>query len=168
MSEFPHVILNQARVHDFYLDVMRNSPTRLEPDYSRRLLDLGIAPSSGDGELDGESGASAYPVTVRLERLDPSHEGQVETVKARFVVGCDGARSTVRNSLRRALHGDSANQAWGVMDVLAITDFPDIRIKSAIQSANEGSLLIIPREGGYLVRLYIELDKLNVNERVLA
>ena len=52
------------------------------------------------------------------------------------------------------------------MDVLAITDFPDIRIKTAIQSANEGNLLIIPREGGYLVRLYIELDKLNENERV--
>jgi phenol 2-monooxygenase len=166
LSELPHVILNQARMHDFYLDVMRNSPTRLVPDYSRRLLDLGIAPSSGNLELDGESGASAYPVTVRLERLDPSHEGQVETVKARFVVGCDGSRSTVRNSLGRPLQGDSANQAWGVMDVLAITDFPDIRIKSAIQSANEGSLLIIPREGGYLVRLYIELDRLNVNERV--
>ena len=24
LSEFPHVVLNQARVHDFYLDVMRN------------------------------------------------------------------------------------------------------------------------------------------------
>jgi hypothetical protein len=52
------------------------------------------------------------------------------------------------------------------MDVLAITDFPDIRVKSAIHSANEGSVLIIPREGGYLVRLYIELDKLNENERI--
>jgi 2-polyprenyl-6-methoxyphenol hydroxylase-like FAD-dependent oxidoreductase len=163
LSEFPHVILNQARVHDFYLDVMRKSPARLEPDYSRRVLDLTIAPSSGDCELDG---AGAYPVTVRLERLDPSHEGQVESVKARFVVGCDGARSAVRQSLGRALQGDSANQAWGVMDVLAVTDFPDIRIKSAIHSANEGSLLIIPREGGYLVRLYVELDKLNANERI--
>ena len=49
LSEFPHVILNQARVHDFYLDVMRNAPTRLEPDYSRRLMDLAIAlhPASG-------------------------------------------------------------------------------------------------------------------------
>ncbi len=166
LSEFPHVILNQARVHDFYLDVMRNSPTRLEPDYSRRLLDLTIAPSSGDGEPDGERSASAYPVTVRLERLDPAHEGQAETVKARFVVGCDGARSAVRASLGRTLHGDSANQAWGVMDVLAVTDFPDVRLKTAIQSANEGSALIIPREGGYLFRLYIELDKLNENERV--
>src|SRR5208337_4979916 len=158
LSEFPHVILNQARVHDFYLDVMRNAPTRLEPDYSRRLLDLTMAPSSG--------GERAYPVTVRLERHHPSHAGQVETVKARFVVGCDGARSAVRKSLGLALVGDSANQAWGVMDVLAVTDFPDIRLKTAIQSANEGSLLIIPREGGYLVRLYIELEKLNANERV--
>ena len=26
LSEFPHVILNQARVHEFYLDLMRRSP----------------------------------------------------------------------------------------------------------------------------------------------
>ena len=158
LSEQPHVILNQARVHDFYLDIMRNAPARLEPDYSRRLIDLQIDPDS----------ALAFPVTVRLERTDPSHEGQVETVKARYVVGCDGARSAVRQSLGRALHGDLANQAWGVMDVLAITDFPDVRLKTAIQSANEGNLLIIPREGGYLARLYVELDKLSENERVAS
>src|SRR5271154_7078215 len=51
LSEFPHVILNQARVHDFYLDVMRNAPARLKPDYSRRLLDLAIAPPTRGGEL---------------------------------------------------------------------------------------------------------------------
>ena len=83
-------------------------------------------------------------------------------------MGCDGARSAVRQSLGKSLHGDSANQAWGVMDVLAVSDFPDIRFKAAIHSANEGSILIIPREGGYLVRLYIELDKLNENERVAS
>ena len=66
----------------------------------------------------------------------------------------------------RALHGDSANHAWGVMDVLAVTDFPDVRFKSLIQSANDGSIIIIPREGGYLFRLYIELDKLGAGERV--
>ena len=166
LSEFPHVILNQARVHEFYLDVMRNAPTRLEPDYSRQLLDLTIVPPSDDGERDVVGGGPAYPVTVRLKRLDPAHEGRTETVRAQFVVGCDGARSAVRKSLGLELEGDSANQAWGVMDVLAITDFPDFRLKSAIQSANEGNLLIIPREGGYLVRLYIELEKLSENERV--
>ena len=162
LSEFPHVILNQARVHDFFLDVMRNAPTRLQPDYSRCLVDLAIdAGVSSEGQFD-------CPVTATFERVDPDHVGQLETVRARYVVGCDGARSVVRESIGRTLHGDSANQAWGVMDVLAITDFSDIRLKSAIQSANEGNVLIIPREGGYLVRLYVELDKLNDNERVAS
>lgn len=161
LSEFPHVILNQARVHDFYLDVMRRSPSALEPHYERRLLDVRVEPAFGDG-------SSTHPVTARFERLDPANEGRVETVRARYMVGCDGARSTVRKSLGRELRGDSANQAWGVMDVLAVTDFPDVRLKALVQSAGEGSILIIPREGGYLIRIYVELDRLKENERVTS
>jgi phenol 2-monooxygenase len=157
LSEFPHVILNQARVHDCYLDVMRKSPSKLEPYYSRRLLDLKTSPAARFED---------HAVTVRLERLDAGHEGEVETVKARYVVGCDGARSVVRKSIGRELRGDSANHAWGVMDVLAVTDFPDIRFKSLIQSASDGSIIVIPREGGYLVRLYVELANLDAGERV--
>jgi len=153
LSEFPHVILNQARVHDFFLERMRHSRGALVPDYSRRLVDL---------EIPGRSDAR---VAARLERADAGHEGEIETVRARYVVGCDGARSTVRRSIGRELHGDAANQAWGVMDVLAVTDFPDIRFKAVVHSTNGGNLLVIPREGGYLVRLYIELDKLDENER---
>ncbi|MCK1395825.1 FAD-binding monooxygenase [Bradyrhizobium sp. 1] len=157
LSEFPHVILNQARIHDGFLDVMRKAPAKLEPHYSRRLLDLHVDPAAGTPD---------HAVTVRLERVDAGNEGKVETIKARYVVGCDGARSTVRKSIGRELHGDSANHAWGVMDVLAVTDFPDIRFKSLIQSAKDGSLLIIPREGGYMARLYVELAKLDAGERV--
>ncbi|TFV38833.1 3-hydroxybenzoate 4-monooxygenase [Bradyrhizobium frederickii] len=159
LSEFPHVILNQARIHDGFLDIMRKSPAELEPYYSRRLLDLQVDPAARPGD---------HAVTVRLERVDAANEGKVETIKARYVVGCDGARSTVRKSIGRELHGDSANHAWGVMDVLAVTDFPDIRFKSLIQSAKDGSLLIIPREGGYMVRIYVELAKLEVGERVAS
>ena len=64
----------------------------------------------------------------------------------------------MRSAIGRELVGDATDEAWGVMDVLAVTDFPDIRVKSAINSAH-GNVLIIPREGGYLVRLYIELDE---------
>ena len=159
LSEFPHVILNQARIHDGFLDLMRKSPAKLEPHYSRRLLDLQVDPAAGPADR---------AVTVRLERVDAGSEGKVETIKARYVVGCDGARSTVRKSIGRELHGDSANHAWGVMDVLAVTDFPDIRFKALIQSASDGSLLIIPREGGYMVRIYVELAKLDVGERVAS
>ena len=77
----------------------------------------------------------------------------VETVRARYVVGCDGARSVVRRTASGgALHGELANQAWGVMDVLGGHRFLRTSAgKAAIQSANEGSILIIPREGGFLV-----------------
>jgi 2-polyprenyl-6-methoxyphenol hydroxylase-like FAD-dependent oxidoreductase len=156
LSEFPHVVLNQARVHDFYLELMRNSASRLEPHYARRFLDVAVDHDGAD-----------FPITVRLERTDAAHAGQVETVQARYVVGCDGARSAVRRSIGRQLTGDSANHAWGVMDLLAVTDFPDIRYKVAVQSAH-GNLLVIPREGDYLVRLYVEMDKLEQDERVAS
>ena len=51
------------------------------------------------------------------------------------------------------------------MDILANTDFPDVRQKCLIASAKEGNILILPREGGYLFRMYVELDKLNPDER---
>jgi len=154
LSEFPHVILNQARIHDFYLDVMRNSPARIEPHYSRKLASLTV------------DRAATHPVSVTLERTDPGHEGEIETIRARYVVGCDGARSAVRKAIGRTLEGDSANQAWGVMDILAVTDFPDIRFKCVIQSPAGGSVVLIPREGGYMVRVYVEMDKLDARERV--
>ena len=158
LSEFPHVILSQARIHDFFLDVMANAPSPVQPLYGREFVGLEVA---APGAVSEAAWHGCHPVTVRL-----THAGAPETVRARYVVGCDGARSGVRRALGRALHGDSANQAWGVMDILAVTDFPDIRLKAAIHSAREGSVLVIPREGGYLVRLYIELDKLHADERV--
>ena len=156
LSHMPHVILNQARVHDFYLEKMEKSASRLVPHYSRRLARL---------ERDPDE-SNLYPVTAQFERQGDGHRGELETIRARYVVGCDGARSAVRQSMGLSLKGDSANHAWGVMDVLVHTDFPDIRFKALIQSASEGSVVLIPREGGYLVRIYVEMDKLKENERV--
>jgi 2-polyprenyl-6-methoxyphenol hydroxylase-like FAD-dependent oxidoreductase len=162
LSHMPHVILNQARVHDFFLDTMQKSSAQLVPHYGRRLIGLERA----------SEGLSDHPITARFEYhvagADVAAKSELQTVRARYVVGCDGARSKVRESIGQVLQGDSANHAWGVMDVLVVSDFPDIRFKALVQSAKEGSLLIIPREGGYLVRVYVELDKLNVNERVAA
>lgn len=164
LSEFPHVVLNQARVHDLLLEGMANSAAQLQPDYSRRLLKLDI-----DHSISQD--LKSHPITATIERTEPVQENNreqksTEIVHARYVVGCDGARSTVRNMLDIPLQGDSANKAWGVMDALLVTDFPDIRVKSFIQSKNDGAIMIVPREGGYLVRLYIELELLNKDQRV--
>ncbi|MBV1788142.1 FAD-dependent monooxygenase [Marinobacterium sp. D7] len=158
LSEFTHGVVNQARLHELLLEGMEHSVTHLVPHYSRRLLEL-------DVDADLTQDLSAYPITATFERNDAAQSAKVETIKARYVVGCDGARSAVRKNLSIALQGDSANKAWGVMDLLLVTDFPDIRVKSFIQSRENGAVMLIPREGGYLVRLYVELDLLSKDQR---
>lgn len=149
LSEMPHMIVNQARMLAYLREHMLRSASKMEPFYGLHATDI---------QTD-TSGCADYPVTVTVHHLEALEEtGDVSTIRAKYVVGCDGARSSTRAAIGRQLAGDAMNQSWGVMDVLAVTDFPDIRLKSAIQSATDGSLLIIPREGGYMVRLYIELD----------
>jgi phenol 2-monooxygenase len=143
LSEMPHVIVNQARMLAYLREYMARAPRRPEPRYGLEVTGVDV------------DGGSEHPVTVTLARV--GEPGATTTIRARYVVGCDGARSATRAAIGRELVGDAMNQAWGVMDVLVDTDFPDIRLKSAITSA-AGSVLVIPREGGYLVRLYIELD----------
>ena len=151
ISEFPHLIVNQARVLDYFADVMANSPTRMKPDYGLEFRGLSV----DDG--------SEYPVKVTIAHTVGEREGQERTVRAKYVVGADGARSRVRQSIGCTLAGDQANHAWGVMDVLAVTDFPDIREKCAIQ-AESGSILLIPREGGHLFRMYVDLGEVAADD----
>ncbi|MGO1695753.1 MAG: FAD-binding monooxygenase [Arthrobacter sp.] len=145
VSEFPHLIVNQARVLDYFADVAAHSPSRLTPDFGWEFEGLEV---TGEGD---------HPVKVSLVRSAGEDEGTKKTVHAKYVIGCDGARSKVRSAIGCTMAGDKANHAWGVMDVLAKTDFPDIRTKCAIQSHDGGSILLIPREGGHLFRMYVDL-----------
>ncbi len=149
ISEFPHLIVNQARVLDYFAEVAAQSPTRLTPDYGWGFETLEVT--------DGQE----YPVKVTLVRSAGPDKGTRKIVHAKYVVGCDGARSKVRASIGCTMAGDKANHAWGVMDVLAKTDFPDIRTKCAIQSHTGGSILLIPREGGHLFRMYVDLGEVS-------
>ena len=159
LSEFPHVIVNQARMLAHLRDAMARSASRLEPVYGLH---------AGGVTVDGADG-SEHPVTVTLQHVrGGAATGPASTVRARYVVGCDGARSGVRAAIGRELVGDAMDSTWGVMDVLAVTDFPDVRLKSAVFSAEHGNLLIIPREGGYLIRVYVELDRVRDREALAS
>ncbi|WP_026551258.1 FAD-binding monooxygenase [Arthrobacter sp. H20] len=153
VSEFPHLIVNQARVLDYFAEFMANSPTRMKPDYGLDFTGLEV---SEEGE---------YPVAVTLTHTTGPREGTELTVRAKYVIGADGARSKVRSAIGCTLAGDAANHAWGVMDVLAVTDFPDIRLKCAIQSGTGGSILLIPREGGHLFRMYVDLGDVDAHTK---
>ena len=146
VSEFPHLIVNQARVLDYFAEVARNAPARMGIDYGFEFVTLVV-----DDEAE-------YPVLVTLRETAGERAGQTRQARAKYVVGCDGARSGVREAIGRKLVGASAAHAWAVMDTLAVTDFPDIRTKCAIQSQS-GSILHIPREGGHLFRMYVDLGE---------
>ncbi|MDR2216311.1 MAG: FAD-dependent monooxygenase [Nevskiaceae bacterium] len=150
LSEFPHLIVNQARIHSYFLDTMRHAPSRLEVDYDWQCVGVAV----------DDNANNTHPVTVTLRRAS----GEQREVRARYVVGADGARSAVREAIGRQLRGDVAHHAWGVLDLLPLTDFPDIRFKTAIQSGSGRAILIIPREGGHLVRLYVDLGKVPTDD----
>ncbi|MEF2978624.1 FAD-binding monooxygenase [Subtercola sp. YIM 133946] len=152
VSEFPHLIVNQARVLDYFAEVMALSPTRMTPDYGLEFRGL---VNTGVGE---------HPVEVTLARTAGEREGDEVVVRAKYVVGADGARSGVRSAIGCTMAGDQAFHAWGVMDVLAVTDFPDIRTKCAIQSGSGGNILHIPREGGHLFRMYVDLGEVAADD----
>ncbi|WP_243062659.1 FAD-binding monooxygenase [Humibacter sp. RRB41] len=151
ISEFPHLLVNQARVLDYFAEFMANAPTRMHPDYGWEFRGLEI----GEGE---------FPVEVSLVRTDGPDAGTERIVHAKYVVGGDGARSSVRDAIGAVHLGAQSNHAWGVMDVLAVTDFPDIRTKCSIQS-EAGNILLIPREGGYLFRMYVDLGEVPEDDK---
>lgn len=148
-SEWPMMLITQVRIIDHFNRFMKNSPTRMEPDYGYEFVDF---EASEDPDIE-------YPLTVTLRRSAGPNAGEELKVRTKYVVGADGARSNVRKSLGYKLRGDQANHAWGVMDVFADTDFPDVRKKATVKSGIGRSILLIPREGGFLFRLYVDLGE---------
>ncbi|PVH75655.1 putative phenol 2-monooxygenase [Cadophora sp. DSE1049] len=143
LSHMPHVILNQAIINRFFLEDMKKS--------NGQGVDYGYSVKSVEVDEEKAGDESAYPVRVVATR-----DGKDEILEAKYVLGCDGAHSEVRRSLGFKMIGDSTDTVWGVMDIYPRTNYPDIRKKATLRS-KFGNLIIIPREGGSLVRFYIQL-----------
>ncbi|QRW16730.1 FAD-binding domain protein [Rhizoctonia solani] len=106
----------------------------------------GAPPNSNEAAADGSN--------VQIE------EEREEIVRAKYVVGCDGAHSWTRAQMGWKMEGEHTDYVWGVVDTIPDTDFPDIRNRTAIHSDN-GSCMIVPREGD-LVRLYVQLAEIEL------
>ena len=113
LSEFPHVIVNQARLQQYLLDYMRRSPTRLEADYGLEFVTLKV-------EAEGE-----HPVVVTLRDVASGSRDHRCAPSTSSAATARAAGCAMRSAPCRS--GDFANHAWGVVDMLAVTDFPDIR-----------------------------------------
>ncbi|KAF9895072.1 hypothetical protein FE257_004701 [Aspergillus nanangensis] len=108
-----------------------------------------------DGIFRSNLSADDTQELLRASQLNATANTE-EIVKAKYMLGADGAHSWVRDQLGFTLEGESTDYIWGVLDIVPITDFPDIRMRCAIHSADAGSVMVIPRENK-LVRLYIQL-----------
>ncbi|KAK2836843.1 hypothetical protein FQN49_006665, partial [Arthroderma sp. PD_2] len=103
-----------------------------------------------------EAGDAEFPVVAEIQTA----KGGRRTVRSKYLVGADGAHSTVRRCMGLKLEGEMTDHIWGVVDLVVDTDFPDIRRRTAVHS-DSGSIMVIPREkslrGDYITRLYVQV-----------
>lgn len=186
VSRFQQVVLHQGRIERFFLDSLKEYsdieiergvlPEQLEVDHLKAEDDhaypirVTIRHLSDDEATPAQNGANvpdglfrsslAKDDTDDLIRKNRRKEGTTEVIRAKYMIGCDGAHSWTRRQLGFHLEGEQTDFIWGVLDIVPTTDFPDIRMRCAIHSADSGSIMIIPREN-HLVRLYIQLNEVN-------
>lgn len=149
---------NQADDDDAYpVTVTLRHLTEEEATPTQKLSNL------SDGLF--RSNLAGDDVEAMLQKSEARGGAREETIKAKYVVGCDGAHSWTRKALGPdfEMQGEMTDYIWGVLDIVPITDFPDIRNRCMIHSASNGSLMIIPRENK-LVRLYIQLSEVSTGQ----
>ncbi|PWY92987.1 hypothetical protein BO94DRAFT_564190 [Aspergillus sclerotioniger CBS 115572] len=142
-ERFNMVLLNQGVVEQTVLDFLRNGGGgKVEVEYGVRAEGLVVR--------DGDE----YPVEVGVRRVgEDGVNGEMEVIRARYIIGCDGAHSWTREQLKVPVRVCSGDSTWGVVDIVPISDFPDIRQSCAIHSGDYGSIMTAPRENR-LVRFY--------------
>lgn len=159
LSRFPQTLLNQGEVEQVMLDYLEERG-RVRVERQKRAERIYFTDDDND----------AYPVVVETKALKADrmmhlirpedleeHAAQVtEVIHARYIIACDGAKSLAREQLGVQLEARSTDSMWGVIDIVPITDFPDIRQSCAIHSDEFGSVMTAPREN-QLVRFYIQL-----------
>ncbi|KAB8211241.1 FAD binding domain-containing protein [Aspergillus parasiticus] len=171
-SRFHESTLGQAKVEEYLMEYVRG---RDSVDVRREM-----APTSLEIDYDMIDDHSTFPIRMNLENVAPKlkshfngmkshgsdtssephsddsgYAGVGTVVEAKYLVGCDGAHSWVRKQLGLRLEGESSSDSWGVLDIIPLTNFPDIR-KRFIVKSKYGTLMMIPRERK-LVRVYVEL-----------
>ncbi|KAI3394058.1 hypothetical protein diail_3277 [Diaporthe ilicicola] len=136
----PFILLcHQGMVEGMFVDDLRQSG--FEVQRGCKFETFGY----GQGEDDA-------PIQVTY-----TNAGAEKSLQSNYLVGCDGARSRVRQGIPGTYaEGNPHDSYWGVLDGELETDFPDIWSKTVVYSEEHGSVLIIPRERN-LTRFYIEI-----------
>jgi len=149
ISRFQQVVLHQGRIERFFLDSLKEQsdievergvlPVELDLDHSkaedtdafpvtvrvRHLDDDEATPAQNTTNvLDGLFRSNmANDDTDDLIRRSQGKNGSTEVIKAKYMVGCDGAHSWTRRQLGFTMEGEQTDFIWGVLDIIPITNF---------------------------------------------
>jgi phenol 2-monooxygenase (NADPH) len=161
VSRFAMMLVHQGRVERFLLDSLKEHsdiaverrvlPVSLDIEENQvndtsaypvtvKLQHLpnneAIESSGTDGHHRLEEVYKNLPADEQLDlkRRLSGKEGTEETVRAKYVIGCDGAHSWTRDQLGIKMEGDSTDSVWGVLDVVPITDFREARLGALMES----------------------------------
>ncbi|CAK5272934.1 unnamed protein product [Mycena citricolor] len=119
-----------------------------EEHFSDALEELGVQQHMRqriEGYTIDENSADGYPVSVRVRDL--SSDALVE-VKAKYLVGADGGRSTVRTLAGITFNGERTTHRWIRMDARVKTNMPNPRCLNSIDSKEHGQILWCPIDSG--------------------
>ena len=90
-----------------------------------------------------DDAAKPYPVQafVRNEKT-----GSKETIRAKFIVGADGAGSSIRKQLETPFDGVSTDIYWAILDAQFETDFPYITIFGYVTILSSNRIVLICKQ----------------------
>ncbi len=97
-----------------------------QPDLERVLREAAVGKANIDVRPRAEVFAldqNAHGVVIRFEDLST---GALRTARARYVIGCDGARSLVRRLIGSPLEDLGFHERWLVVDVLLKREVPSL------------------------------------------
>lgn len=121
---------------------------QMERIYIRDLLRHQIVVERGTTvqHFNVQSTSQDHPVRATLKNVAT---GEEEVVRARYLIGADGAASSIREQLGVEFDGITTDIYWAIMDCRFKTDYPHILGFNIIISAEHGGSIVIPREDGY-------------------
>ena len=157
-------MLHQGRIERFFLDSLRKYsdievergvlPEYLELDHSITNEDNGYPIKVQVRHLSEEEALPAQNSTNVADGLFRSNlakddtddliyrnqgrESILEIIKAKYMIGCDGAHSWTRRQLGFSMEGEHTDFIWGVLDIIPITNF---RICYALQRYSTSDLI---------------------------
>lgn len=149
ISRYQELTLHQGRIERFFLDLLKEeSNIEVERGVLPDVLELDSSASDSQDvypikikvrNLDNDEANVARNGTSVPNGLSRSNltkddgddmlrksrtmAGHTKIIRAKYMIGCDGAHSWTRRQLGFTMEGEQTDFIWGVLDIMPITDF---------------------------------------------